>query len=335
MAHVSSFPPIVGRSPRTLILGTMPGTASLDAQQYYAHPRNAFWGILADLLGFDAGLDYAARTRRLVDADIAVWDVLRSCKRPGSLDSNIEPASVIANDFDWFFARHPTVERVCFNGAAAEALYRRHVLQHARAGDAAALRAIAVDEPGQRIGSDRGKGEVVARRGCWRMHLHVGAVMRRRPRTGGKNTDRLPLCTDTADANAVRVKERTAPAGELLSDRGLPGATRSVSLDYYQRPAATAAACTAAAITATVFRRAIFGFVDLQPTTVDFFVIECADGFVRCLVFHLDETEAARTAGVSIRDDRGRTDVAMGRKQLLEVTIRGAPGQISNVDLLH
>jgi TDG/mug DNA glycosylase family protein len=128
MAHVSSFPPIVGGSPRTLILGTMPGTASLHAQQYYAHPRNAFWGILADLLGFDAGLDYAARTRRLVDADIAVWDVLRSCKRPGSLDSRIDPASVIANDFDTFFARHPTIARVCFNGAAAETLYRRHVL---------------------------------------------------------------------------------------------------------------------------------------------------------------------------------------------------------------
>jgi TDG/mug DNA glycosylase family protein len=128
MAHVSSFAPIVGGSPRTLILGTMPGTASLRAQQYYAHPRNAFWGILAELLCFDTGLDYAARTRRLVDAEIAVWDVLRSCKRPGSLDSKIEPASVIANDFGTFFARHPTIERVCFNGAAAEALYRRHVL---------------------------------------------------------------------------------------------------------------------------------------------------------------------------------------------------------------
>jgi hypoxanthine-DNA glycosylase len=128
MAHVRSFPPIVGASPHTLILGSAPGTASLDAQQYYAHPRNAFWGILADLLGFDDGLDYPARTQRLIEADIAVWDVLHSCQRPGSLDSSIESASVITNNFDWFFAKYPTVERVCFNGAAAEALYRRHVL---------------------------------------------------------------------------------------------------------------------------------------------------------------------------------------------------------------
>jgi double-stranded uracil-DNA glycosylase len=107
----------------------MPGTASLSAQQYYAHPRNAFWAILADLLGFDTGLGYAARMRRLVDADIAVWDVLSSCTRPGSLDSRIDPASVVANDFAGFFARHRTIERVCFNGATAEALYRRHVLR--------------------------------------------------------------------------------------------------------------------------------------------------------------------------------------------------------------
>lgn len=129
MAHVRSFPPIVGRSPHTLILGTMPGTASLNAQQYYAHPRNAFWGILANLLGFDADLDYAARTQRVVAAGIAVWDVLRSCKRPGSLDSSIEAASIVANDFNTFFARHAGIEQVCFNGAAAESLYRRHVLQ--------------------------------------------------------------------------------------------------------------------------------------------------------------------------------------------------------------
>jgi hypoxanthine-DNA glycosylase len=129
MAQVRSFPPIAGESARMLILGTMPGAASLNARQYYAHPRNAFWGILADLLGFDLRLDYAARTQRLVDAGIAVWDVLQSCERRGSLDANIESATIVANDFDRFFARHPRIERVCFNGATAEALFRRHVLQ--------------------------------------------------------------------------------------------------------------------------------------------------------------------------------------------------------------
>src|SRR5262249_3751125 len=81
--------------------------------------------------------------------------------------------------------------------------------------------------------------------------------------------------------------------------------------------------------------RTIFRFIDLQPTSVDLFVVQRIDRLVRRRVFHFDETEAARTAGIAIGDDRGRTNVAVGREQLLEVTIRGAPRQISNVDLLH
>ncbi len=128
MARLHSFAPIVSESARTLILGTMPGTASLRAQQYYAHPRNAFWGILAELLDFDPCLEYPRRVRHLVDAGIAVWDVLRSCERHGSLDARITPTSIVANDFGRFFARHQQISKVCFNGAAAEVFYRRHVL---------------------------------------------------------------------------------------------------------------------------------------------------------------------------------------------------------------
>jgi TDG/mug DNA glycosylase family protein len=127
MTRVVSFPPIAHASARILILGTMPGAASLQAQQYYAHPRNAFWKILARLLQFDPALDYAARKRCLIDARFAVWDVLKSCDRPGSLDSNIAADSIVTNDFSRFFARHRDVELVCFNGAAAQTLFRRHV----------------------------------------------------------------------------------------------------------------------------------------------------------------------------------------------------------------
>jgi double-stranded uracil-DNA glycosylase len=127
VARIRSFPPIEGASAHTLILGTMPGAASLAVAQYYAHPRNAFWTILADLVGFDPQLDYVARTQRLVDAGIAVWEVLRSCERRGSLDSEIDRTSVVANDFSRFFRQHPRVRRVFFNGGHAESLYRRHV----------------------------------------------------------------------------------------------------------------------------------------------------------------------------------------------------------------
>jgi len=106
----------------------MPGAASLAAGQYYAHPRNAFWRITAEVAGFDAEAPYAARTRALAEAGIALWDVLHSCVRPGSLDTGIEHDSEIANDFRAFFRAHPRIERVFFNGAKAEASYRRHVL---------------------------------------------------------------------------------------------------------------------------------------------------------------------------------------------------------------
>ncbi|HTO56242.1 MAG TPA: DNA-deoxyinosine glycosylase, partial [Pseudomonadales bacterium] len=114
--RVRSFPPIGRTSARTLILGTMPGVASLAAGQYYGHPRNAFWRIVGELFGFDPAASYATRVRRLADSGVAVWDVLASCERAGSLDSRIDPESVVPNDFADFFAAHRRIERICFNG---------------------------------------------------------------------------------------------------------------------------------------------------------------------------------------------------------------------------
>lgn len=110
-----------------LILGSMPSRASLAAGRYYAHPQNAFWPIMGALLGFDPRAPYARRARALKAARIALWDVLRSCAREGSLDASIEAET--ANDFGRFFRAHPRVTHVFFNGAKAEASFRRHVLR--------------------------------------------------------------------------------------------------------------------------------------------------------------------------------------------------------------
>jgi TDG/mug DNA glycosylase family protein len=119
-----SFPPISRADARVLVLGTMPGAESLRVGQYYAHPRNAFWRIMATLFDFEPDLPYADRTRRLLAKQVAVWDVLQHCDREGSLDQNIE--NEVSNDFGPFFARHPSIHSVFFNGGNAERWCRKY-----------------------------------------------------------------------------------------------------------------------------------------------------------------------------------------------------------------
>lgn len=126
MSQVYCFPPASRKDANVLILGSMPGRESLRRHQYYAHPANAFWKIMGELTGAQPELPYRERLARLHLARIALWDVLASCERASSLDAHIRNESV--NDFAAFFARHPHVRRVCFNGAKAEQSFRRFVL---------------------------------------------------------------------------------------------------------------------------------------------------------------------------------------------------------------
>lgn len=122
------FPPISHSSARVLVLGSMPGEKSLQAGEYYAHPRNGFWKILERLVGLDCRWPYEQRRDALKRAEIAVWDVLKSCRRDGSLDTAIEADSMTANPFREFFRQHPRIDLVCFNGTAACRIFGKKVL---------------------------------------------------------------------------------------------------------------------------------------------------------------------------------------------------------------
>lgn len=106
----------------------MPSIKSLQEQQYYAHPRNSFWPILTTLLAGKTDLDYEQRKSLLLENRIALWDVLNTCQRKGSLDSSIRNETTIVNDFNTFFKDYSGIEAVYFNGALAQQEYRKQVL---------------------------------------------------------------------------------------------------------------------------------------------------------------------------------------------------------------
>ena len=124
---VHSFSPVASPNARVLILGSMPGERSLKDAQYYAHPQNCFWDIMACLFDFSADIAYTEKCARLMSNKVALWDVLRSCERKGSLDSSIKDASVIVNDFDGFLHSCQDIRYIFFNGAKAESVFRRYI----------------------------------------------------------------------------------------------------------------------------------------------------------------------------------------------------------------
>jgi hypoxanthine-DNA glycosylase len=114
--RLEGLAPVVGERPRILILGSFPGVESLRRAQYYAHPRNAFWAIMGELVGAGPDLPYAQRLERLRAAGIALWDVLAECERSGSGDDAFAPGSEVPSDLAALVGRHPTIRLIGCNG---------------------------------------------------------------------------------------------------------------------------------------------------------------------------------------------------------------------------
>jgi len=120
-----SFSPISSPNSNILILGTMPGTKSLELNQYYGHSQNNFWKFLFTIFNEDFSTDYDIRKKLLLKNNVALWDVLQYCDRVGSLDSAIK--NEIANDFETFLKNHPNIKTILFNGQKAAAFFKKYV----------------------------------------------------------------------------------------------------------------------------------------------------------------------------------------------------------------
>ena len=128
MELLQGFAPVARTDARILILGSMPGVASLEADQYYAFARNAFWKVMGDLYNAGPELKYSSRLQILLSNHIALWDVIETCQRPGSLDSAIAASGMKTNNFAGFFQRHAGINLICFNGRKASDLFTKKVL---------------------------------------------------------------------------------------------------------------------------------------------------------------------------------------------------------------
>jgi len=125
---ITGFPPISHKQAKILILGSMPSEMSILKQQYYGHQRNVFWPIMLTMFNKPMDISYKQRQQLLIQNNIAVWDVLQSCNREGSLDAAIKMDSIKVNDFHHFLTVHQKIETICFNGAKAQAIYNKYVL---------------------------------------------------------------------------------------------------------------------------------------------------------------------------------------------------------------
>ncbi|MBB4801840.1 hypoxanthine-DNA glycosylase [Flavobacterium nitrogenifigens] len=120
-----SFAPISSPNSKILILGTMPGTKSLELNQYYGHNQNNFWKFMFKILQKEFSENYEERKNLLIKNNIALWDVLQFCDRVGSLDSAIK--NEIANDFENFLELHPQITAIFFNGQKAASFFKKYV----------------------------------------------------------------------------------------------------------------------------------------------------------------------------------------------------------------
>ncbi|MGV0965537.1 DNA-deoxyinosine glycosylase [Empedobacter falsenii] len=122
--HKQSFTAIISEQPKILILGSLPGDLSLEVNQYYGHPRNRFWKMIFEIFETEFSEDYEVRKQLILQNKLALWDVVHSAYRKGSMD--VDMKNVSPNQIDELLNKHPTIEKIIFNGKKAEQLFWKY-----------------------------------------------------------------------------------------------------------------------------------------------------------------------------------------------------------------
>ncbi|WP_160718245.1 DNA-deoxyinosine glycosylase [Isachenkonia alkalipeptolytica] len=123
--RMEAFAPILEKDTRVLVLGSMPGVKSLGKQEYYGNPRNQFWMLLGEIFKEEVPEDYTGKIRMIKRNRVGLWDVIKHCRRKGSLDADIKEEGV--NDLKDLLENHESIEKVCFNGGKAYELFKKHI----------------------------------------------------------------------------------------------------------------------------------------------------------------------------------------------------------------
>ncbi|NOZ33741.1 MAG: DNA-deoxyinosine glycosylase [Chlorobi bacterium] len=123
--HSFSFPPVIAKNAKIIILGTMPGKTSLEQNEYYAYKYNVFWKIMFKIFNKNYSDNYNNKLKLLKTNNTALWDSLQFCYRIGSSDSKIKEE--IPNDFNTFFKNYSTIKDVFFNGTTAMKYYKKYI----------------------------------------------------------------------------------------------------------------------------------------------------------------------------------------------------------------
>ena len=126
MANCKSFKPSINNNSKILVLGSMPGIKSLNESQYYAHPQNRFWKVMGYICNEPKLYEfyYEQKLKILLDNNIALWDVIKSCKREGSLDSDIQNEK--PNDIKGLLKKYPNIKIICLNGNKSYSLFKKY-----------------------------------------------------------------------------------------------------------------------------------------------------------------------------------------------------------------